>query len=106
MISYNFSGVRAIRSDRANPLRGTSSRSSEDPRRVHELVKLNQLCRHGFCRIDLLLIEDEIIMPFHLVAVGYLALGDLVSLFAEKLVGDGSLALLVQHSKADQGIEI
>jgi hypothetical protein len=35
------------------------------------------------------------------VTVGYLALGDLVSLFAEKLVGDGSFAFLVQHSKAN-----
>ena len=68
---------------------------------VREPVKLNQLCRHGFCRIDLLLIEDEIIVPFQLVTVGYLALGDLVSLFAEKLVGDGSFAFLVQNSKAD-----
>ncbi len=38
---------------------------------------------------------------FHLVTVGYLALGDLVSLFAEKLVGNGSFAFLVQHSKAN-----
>ena len=39
-------------------------------------------------------------MPFQLVAVGYLALGDPVSIFAEKLVGDGSFAFLLQHSKA------
>lgn len=40
-------------------------------------------------------------MPFHIVTIGCLALGDLVALFAEKLVGDWSFAFLMQHSKAD-----
>jgi len=40
-------------------------------------------------------------MPFQPVTVGYLALGNLVSLFAEKLVGNGGFTLLMQHSKAD-----
>ena len=31
---------------------------------VRKLIKLDQFGRHGFCRIYLFLIEDEIIMPF------------------------------------------
>src|SRR5271157_2222363 len=66
-----------------------------------ELVKLNQLARYWFCRTYLFFVEDEKIMSFHLVTVSYLALGILVSLFAEKFVGNRSFAFLVQHSKSD-----
>jgi hypothetical protein len=40
-------------------------------------------------------------VPFQLVTIGYLALGNLIPLFAEKLVGDGCIALPMQHSKVD-----
>jgi hypothetical protein len=52
-----------------------SSLNSEDlPGRSSRTVKLNQLCRHGFCRIDLFLVEDEIIVPLQLVTVDNLDL--------------------------------
>jgi hypothetical protein len=35
----------------------------------------------------------------------FLSLGNLVSLFTEKPVGDRSFALLVQHSKADLSLD-
>jgi hypothetical protein len=49
----------------------------------------------------LLLVKDDITFPFQLVTVGYLALGNLVSLLAEKFVEDGSFAFLMQHSNAN-----
>ena len=70
---------RVVRVEEERPLEVVRIRLEE----VHELVKLNQLCGHGFCRIDLLFVEDEILMPFQLVTIGYLALGNLVSLFAK-----------------------
>ena len=44
-------------------------------------------------------------MLFQLVAVGYLALGNLISIFAKKRVEDGYFTFLVQHSEADLPLE-
>lgn len=44
-------------------------------------------------------------MPFQLVTVGYLALGNLIPFLAEKPLRNGYIALLMQHSKADLSIE-
>src|SRR5271157_813559 len=47
--------IRVVRNEEPGSLEVVRIRLKE----VHELVKLDQLCRHGFCRIDLLLVEDE-----------------------------------------------
>jgi hypothetical protein len=75
------------------------------PEEVYELVKLVQLVGQRFSRIDLFLVENEIILPFQLVTEGYLALGNLIALFAEEPVGNGSFALTMQHSKADFSLD-
>lgn len=53
-----------------------------------KLIKLDQLAGNGFYRSNIFLIEDQIIVLFQLVTVGNIALGNLVTLLAEKLVGD------------------
>jgi len=75
-----------------------------DLKEIHEPVQEDGVLGVGPGGVDLLFLQEDVSGLVQRIAVDYVRQGDLFSFLADALEGDGGLAAVVQHAKADAPI--